>query len=77
MITQFVKDRVAEIETQQEFNAYINRVTLSSAPLEQREAVIEYAKKQYPQFVEVVKSPSDELLKSIEEGAPDVPNMDY
>ena len=76
MISDFVKNRVAEITTQSEFDSYIDRVKTSKASEWEKEAVMEYAKRQHPQFSPAKRTPTDTLLKEIEAGQADPVKVD-
>ena len=75
MITDFVKERVSEIETKTEFDEYIKRVRLSKAPLEDREEVIKYTKKMHPKFDTADHTPTAEIIKEIEAGYADTSDI--
>jgi len=75
MITDFAKKRVSEIENKKEYDEYIERVLRSDAPLEQREEVVEYAKKMHQRYDTADRTPTDEIIKDIEAGYADIDDI--
>lgn len=75
MITDYVKERVSEIETKEDFDRYIEGVKISKAPLKAREEVIEYTKKMHPNFDTADHTPTAEIIKEIEAGYADTSDI--
>jgi hypothetical protein len=75
-ITDFIRERVAQISSQKEFDKYILNVKTSTAPIEQREEVIRYAEARHPEYSSIDTSPTEEILKQIKEGSADIGDME-
>ena len=66
-MTQFIVERVKQIQTKKDFDTYIERVKMSNAPVDVREGIIEYAKKMHPKLYVMDESIKINAMKMIEE----------
>lgn len=75
MVSDFVKERVAAIETKADFDRYIERVRRSGGTIEQKDEIIAYARRQHPIFDEADRTPTKDLLEDIRAGQADIDDI--
>ena len=75
MLNEHILKKISTINTKEDYDALLNSLKTSEAPLETREEAIRELKAQKPQFDAVDKLPSKELYAQLKEGESDISDM--
>lgn len=75
MVSERIKERVAEVEDKYDFDELMNSFKMSNAPLEVRQEAMEYLKAQHSQFDDKSHTPTKEVLQMIKDGEADTDDI--
>ena len=75
MLNEHILKKINTINTKEDYDALLNSIKTSEAPLETREQAIRDLKAQKPQFDAVDKLPSKELFAQLKDGEADISDM--
>jgi len=75
MLNEHTLKKISTISTKEAYDELLNSLKTSEAQLEIREEAIRELKAQCPQFDEISKLPSKELLAQIKDGEADIDDI--
>lgn len=70
-----MKERFEEVETKEDFNALMTVYQTSTASRETIDEAIALLKSEFPNYCEVIKTPTHEVAQMIQEGSADISDI--